>query len=193
VGTSSPRRKRFLAALRPDLEILDMRGNVPTRVASVDEGRFEAAVLAVAGLSRLGFEARISEVLDPDVMLPAAGQGALAIETREDDARVRAACAAIERPSARAEVSAERSCLRRLGAGCQAPVGALAKGENGKIRLRAAVALASRIESVDVVGVVEEADDVGALAAERLLERLGLPTLRGIVWTPEATEEVSAP
>jgi hydroxymethylbilane synthase len=175
------------------LEILDMRGNVPTRVAAVDEGRFEAAVLAVAGLSRLGLAARISDVLDPDVMLPAAGQGALAIETREDDARVRAACAAIERASTRSEVSAERSCLRHLGAGCQAPVGALAEVEIGKIRLRAAVALAGRIESVDLVGAVDEADAVGASAAERLLERLGLPTLRGIVWTPEAPEEVSAP
>jgi len=193
VGTSSPRRKRFLAARRPDLEIADMRGNVPTRVAAVDEGRFEAAVLAVAGLRRLGLEARISEVLDPAVMLPAAGQGALAIEIREDDARIRAACAAIESSIARSEVSAERACLRRLGAGCQAPVGALAEVEGRKVRLRAAVALAGRIESVDLAGPAAEADAVGTSAAEKLLEQLGLPTLRGIMWTPEESEEVSAP
>jgi len=193
VGTSSPRRKRFLAARRPDLEIADMRGNVPTRVAAVDEGRFEAAVLAVAGLSRLGLEARISEVLDPDVVLPAAGQGALAIETRDDDPRIRAACAAIESAKARSEVTAERSCLRRLGAGCQAPVGALAEVKDGRVRLRAAVALVGRIESVDLAGPAADADALGASAAEKLLEQLGLPTLRGIMWTPEEPEEVSAP
>jgi hydroxymethylbilane synthase len=193
VGTSSPRRKRFLAARRPDLEIADMRGNVPTRVAAVDEGRFEGAVLAVAGLVRLRLEARISEVLDPDVMLPAAGQGALAIETREDDSRVRAACAAIESSEARSEVTAERACLRRLGAGCQAPVGALAEVNDGRLRLRAAVALAGRIESVDLAGLAADADVLGTSAAEKLLEQLGLPTLRGIMWTPEEPEEVSAP
>jgi hydroxymethylbilane synthase len=193
VGTSSPRRKRFLAAIRPDLEIADMRGNVPTRVAAVDEGRFAAAVLAVAGLRRLGLEARISEVLGPDVMLPAAGQGALAIETRADDARVRWACAAIESATARAEVNAERSCLRRLGAGCQAPVGALARSKDGGLRLRAAVALAGRIEAVSLTGPAADADALGISAAEKLLDQLGLPTLRGIMWTPEESEEVSAP
>jgi hydroxymethylbilane synthase len=193
VGTSSPRRKRFLAARRPDLEIADMRGNVPTRVAAVDDGRFDAAVLAIAGLHRLGLGARVSEVLDPDVMLPAAGQGALAVETREDDARVRAIVAAIESSKARSEVSAERSCLRRLGAGCQAPVGALAEVKDGKVRLRAAVALVGRIEWVNLVGVVADADAVGISAAEKLLGQLGLPTLRGVMWTPEESKEVSAP
>jgi hydroxymethylbilane synthase len=132
-------------------------------------------------------------VLDPDVMLPAAGQGALAVETREDDARVRAIVAAIESSKARSEVSAERSCLRRLGAGCQAPVGALAEVKDGKVRLRAAVALVGRIEWVNLVGVVADADAVGISAAEKLLGQLGLPTLRGVMWTPEESKEVSAP
>jgi hydroxymethylbilane synthase len=193
VGTSSPRRKRFLSALRPDLDVADMRGNVPTRVAAVDEGRFDAALLAVAGLRRLGLEHRISEVLDPEIMLPAAGQGALAIETRQDDARIRDVVTAIDSAKARAEVTAERACLRRLGAGCQAPVGALAEAAGDRLLLRAAVALAGRIESTDVFGPVGSADELGASAAEKLLERLGLPTLRGIVWTPEELKEVSAP
>jgi hydroxymethylbilane synthase len=90
-------------------------------------------------------------------------------------------------------VNAERSCLRRLGAGCQAPVGALAESKDGRVRLRAAVALAGRIESVDLAGPAAEADAVGTSAAEKLLEQLGLPTLRGIMWTPEEPEEVSAP
>jgi hydroxymethylbilane synthase len=106
---------------------------------------------------------------------------------------VRAVVAAIESAQARSEVSAERSCLRRLGAGCQAPVGALAEMKDGRIRLRAAVALAGRIESVDLDGPAAEVDAVGVSAAERLLERLGLPTLRGVVWTPEESKEVSAP
>jgi hydroxymethylbilane synthase len=130
-------------------------------------------------------------VLDPGAMPPAAGQGALAIEARENDATVRAACAAIESSTARSEVTAERACLRRLGAGCQAPVGALAEMKDGRVRLRAAVALARRTEWVELVG--PDADAVGTAAAEKLLEQLGLPTLRGIMWTPEAPEEVSAP
>ena len=193
VGTSSPRRKRFLSALRPDLDVADMRGNVPTRVAAVEEGRYHAALLAVAGLRRLGLEDRIGEILDPEVMLPAAGQGALAVETRQDDRRIRDLVAAIDSAKARAEVTAERACLRRLGAGCQAPVGALAESAGDRLHLRAAVALASVIESVDVSGVAGSADDIGVEAAEKLLERLGLPTLRGIVWTPEEPKEVSAP
>jgi hydroxymethylbilane synthase len=198
VGTSSPRRKRFLSALRPDLEVLDMRGNVPTRVAAVDEGRFDAALLAVAGLRRLGLEGRISEIMGADVMLPAAGQGALAVETRVDDARARGLVAALERPPARAEVTAERACLRGLGAGCQAPVGALGRARAAKaaksetLRLRAAVALPDRIESVDRSGPISEADALGSAVAELLLERVGLPTLRGVVWA-EASGTVAAP
>lgn len=193
VGTSSPRRKRFLSAMRPDLDVADMRGNVPTRVAAVDEGRFHAALLAVAGLRRLGLEHRISEVLDPKTMVPAAGQGALAVEARQDDARIRDIVAAIDNAKARAEVDAERACLRRLGAGCQAPVGVLAEAAGDRLHLRAAVALAGRIESVDVFGLTGSAEELGASTAEKLLERFGLPTLRGIVWTPEALKEVSAP
>ncbi|MGE0158306.1 MAG: hydroxymethylbilane synthase [Gemmatimonadales bacterium] len=193
VGTSSPRRKRFLSALRPDLEVADMRGNVPTRVAAVDEGRFDAALLAVAGLRRLGLEGRVSEVLDPDLVLPAAGQGALAVEAREEDARVREALAVIENAPARSAVTAERACLRRLGAGCQAPVGALAETTAGALRLRAAVALRDRIHRVDLSGSNADAEALGTAAAEALLARTGLPTLRGIVWAPEASAKASAP
>lgn len=170
-----------------------MRGNVPTRVAAVDEGRFDAALLAVAGLRRLGLEGRVSEVLDPDLVLPAAGQGALAVEAREEDARVREALAVIENAPARSAVTAERACLRRLGAGCQAPVGALAETTAGALRLRAAVALRDRIHRVDLSGSNADAEALGTAAAEALLARTGLPTLRGIVWAPEASAKASAP
>jgi len=183
VGTSSPRRRRFLAALRPDLELADVRGNVPTRVAAVDEGRFDAVVLAVAGLRRVGLEGRINDVLEPEAMLPAAGQGALAIEARQDDTRARRLLAALECEPARAEVTAERACLRRLGAGCQAPVGALGRVAGRELRLSAAVAMSDRIESVDLASEPDGAEALGIAAAEMLLERLGLSTLRGMGWS----------
>jgi hydroxymethylbilane synthase len=183
VGTSSPRRKRFLAAKRPDLEIVDMRGNVPTRIEAVDQKRVSAAVLAVAGLRRIGLADRISETLEHDVMLPAAGQGALAIEARVDDMRVRRLLTALDDDVARSEVTAERACLRRLGAGCQAPVGALARARGDALQLRAAVGIGGRIQSVELSRGIGEAEALGACAAEALLERLSLVSLRDIDWT----------
>jgi hydroxymethylbilane synthase len=187
VGTSSPRRRRFLAAIRPDLQLVDVRGNVPTRVAAVDEGRFDAVVLAVAGLRRVGLEGRITDVLEADAMLPAAGQGALAIEARKDDPRTLEIVAALECVSARAEVTAERACLRRLGAGCQAPVGALGRVRGGELHLRAAVASSDAIESVDLLSTPERAESLGIQAADSLLHRLGMTTLRGAAWTEPQT------
>jgi hydroxymethylbilane synthase len=182
VGTSSPRRKGFLAAIRPDLEIVDLRGNVPTRVAAVDEGRLGAAVLAVAGLRRLGLDDRIAEVLGAHVMLPAAGQGALALEAREGDAVTRSLAALLDDGRARPEVTAERACLRRLGAGCQAPVGALGWVRGTELRLRAALAAPAGIESVDLRSTADRAEALGTAAAEELLGRVGLTTLRGSAW-----------
>jgi hydroxymethylbilane synthase len=183
VGTSSPRRRHFLSSVRPDLQIVDMRGNVPTRVAAVDEGRFDAAILAVAGLRRLGLEGRITEVLGADVMLPAAGQGALAVEAREDDERARELVSALDDERARFEVTAERACLRRLGAGCQAPVGTLARVRGEQLRLRAALATPEGIESVELSSTRDGAEALGVEAAAVLLERLGVATLREASWT----------
>lgn len=182
VGTSSMRRKLFLSAARPDLRLVDLRGNVPTRVAAVDEGRMDAAVLAMAGLSRLGMADRVTEALDPTVMLPAAAQGALALEVRAEDERAVSLVSVLDDPATRAEVSAERACLRRLEAGCQAPVGALGRLDGGALRLLAAVAGPTGIVWADVSGEATAAEGVGVRAAEKLLDQLGLPSLRDAAW-----------
>lgn len=182
VGTCSPRRRGFLARMRPDLVVVDLRGNVPTRVAAVDEGRMEAAILAAAGLRRIGLEGRITEVFDPDVMVPAAAQGALALETRADDRATTALATLLQDASARAEVDAERACLRRLGAGCQAPVGALARASGSDLALVAAVAAPQGVVRARAAGRLVGATDLGVSVAEKLLEQLGLGSLRDASW-----------
>jgi hydroxymethylbilane synthase len=193
VGTSSVRRQRFLAAIRPDLDLVELRGNVPTRVAAVDDGRCDAAILAVAGLRRLGLADRITEALDQDAMLPAAAQGALAIQVREGDTAVRAVVSVLDDPAARAEVTAERACLRRLEAGCQSPVGALGRFRDGSLDLRAAIAGPDGIVSVRVAAAAGNAERLGVEAAEALLERLGLDTLRDAVWAGPPPRRIEAP
>lgn len=123
VGSSSVRRRAALRAARPDLTVVQLRGNVPTRVRRVEEGRVAAAVLALAGLKRLGLD-RHAAPLDPAVFVPAPGQGALAIETRADDRRVRAAVHPLDEPDTRVAVDAERAALAGLGTGCNVPIGA---------------------------------------------------------------------
>lgn len=182
VGTSSIRRKLFLRAARPDLDLVDLRGNVPTRVGAVDEGRCEAVILAVAGLRRLGLGHRVAEALDPDVMLPAASQGALALEIRASDEVARSLVCVLDDVAARAEVTAERACLRRLEAGCQAPVGALGRFRDGGLHFRAAVAGPEGIVRTGITGDAEGAEEVGVRAAEALLGQLGVPSLRGAEW-----------
>ena len=188
LGTSSPRRKGFLAAARPDLEVVDLRGNVPTRVGAVDEGRLDAIVLAAAGLRRLGMADRISEWLEPAVMTPAAAQGALAVQTREDDDATNALVACLDHAESRSAVTAERACLRRLEAGCQAPVGALAHVRDGRLSLSAALVSPEGVVRAETSGPAEEAERLGVVAAEDLLRRLGLDTLRGAAWAGKPPE-----
>jgi hydroxymethylbilane synthase len=126
VGTSSVRRRAQLLARRPDLDVRDLRGNVPTRVDKVLAGDLDAAILAVAGLTRLGLTAHIAEVLSTDVMLPAPGQAALAVEVRADDQRTCPLIALLDDGDTRLATTAERSLLAELEGGCQAPVGAVA-------------------------------------------------------------------
>lgn len=182
VGTSSPRRRLFLAAARPDLEIADLRGNVPTRLAAVEEGRYDAVILASAGLRRLGLEDRITELLDPEVMLPAAAQGALALEVRSDDHRTRSLVTVLDDPVARAEVEAERSCLRRLGAGCQAPVGALGRVDGDTLELHVAVASPDGVLRTRAEGGTGDPGELGVRAAEEILARLGIHSLHDASW-----------
>jgi hydroxymethylbilane synthase len=139
VGTGSLRRKAQLLHLRPDLVIEDIRGNVETRVRKLEEGRYDAIVLAEAGLKRLGLAGHIAQVIPRSSMLSAVGQGALAIECRADDQYTRDSVAPLDDVSAHQAVLAERTLLAELRAGCLAPVGALARVENDRLVLEAVV------------------------------------------------------
>jgi hydroxymethylbilane synthase len=140
VGTDSPRRTAFLLERRPDLRLHPLNGNVDTRLRRLDAGESDALVLAVAGLKRLGRADRIDEWLDVDVVLPAPGQGAVAVQVRTDDAVARDLVARLDHGPTRAAVEAERAFLHASGGGCRAPIGAHARVEGDEIVLRAAVA-----------------------------------------------------
>ena len=140
VGTSSLRRAAQLRAVRPDLHVESIRGNLDTRLRKLDEGQYDAIVLAAAGLRRLGWAARIAELLEPGVMCPAVGQGALAIETRNGGDAAAAICGRLTHEPTRQCVEAERAVLRALGGGCQVPIGAHATIDGGRMNLVAVVA-----------------------------------------------------
>jgi hydroxymethylbilane synthase len=140
VGTSSLRRQAQLKAIRPDLEIHPLRGNVDTRLRKLEEGEYDAIILASAGLNRLGKTELVKQVIPADIMCPAAGQGALGIEIREGDAKTRELLAFLNDPNARAATTCERALLNSLGGGCQVPIGAFAERRNGKLHLDSIVA-----------------------------------------------------
>jgi hydroxymethylbilane synthase len=173
VGTSSMRRMLQLRLLRPDVALEILRGNVDTRLRKVSEGVVDAAVLAVAGLTRLGHAARITEEFTTDQMLPAIGQGALALETRNDDERLRALCRGLADPEAEATVAAERALLAGLEAGCRTPVAGHAEISGQRLRLRALVGRpdGSEVLRESVEGDMSDAAALGAEAARRLLAR----------------------
>jgi hydroxymethylbilane synthase len=150
VGTSSPRRTALLRAARPDLRFTDIRGNVDTRMRKVRTGEVAATVLALAGLRRLGVEVAEIEVLSTEVMLPAPGQGALAVECRARDDAIRDALAKLDDPPSRIAVEIERALLRDLGASCALALGALATVDRGCIQLDAALATEAGISRVRV-------------------------------------------
>jgi hydroxymethylbilane synthase len=140
VATSSLRRAAQLRARRPDLVIVSIRGNVDTRLAKLDRGDADALCLAAAGLVRMGWEGRVSEWLEPDVMLPAPGQGALAVEARRDDTETLALLRLVDDPDTREAVTAERAFVGRLGTGCRAPAAALAMVDRGRVALEGLLA-----------------------------------------------------
>jgi hydroxymethylbilane synthase len=168
VGTSSLRRTAQLRALRPDLEVESVRGNVDTRLRKLDEGQYRAILLAAAGLRRLGWAARIAEYIDPDQMCPAVGQGALAIETREDRTAV---AAPLEHLPTRACITAERALLGALGGGCQVPIGANAVLAGDTLHLRGIVAAqdGSRIVRGALQGAAATAAELGRTLAAQLM------------------------
>ena len=172
VGTSSLRRQAQLRHHRPDLELLDLRGNVDTRLKKVAAGEFDAIVLATAGMNRLGASDKITQILAPEVMLPAVGQGALGIETRADDHETLRLVAALDDPESHEAVTAERALLRELEGGCQIPLGAWARRENGELRLEACVFSADGKEFVrkDLRGRPEEAKELGVRLGQILIE-----------------------
>ena len=139
IGTSSLRRQSQLRRRRPDLELLEIRGNVDTRLRKLDEGRYEAIVVAACGLIRLGLEEHITEYLAIDQMVPEPGQGALAVETRADDRATCEMVRAFDDPQTRACIEAERAFLRALGGGCRVPIAAYASAKSGTLELEGAV------------------------------------------------------
>jgi hydroxymethylbilane synthase len=140
VGTSSLRRQAQLKAVRPDLQIHPLRGNVDTRLRKLESGEYDAIILAAAGLNRLGRTKLVRQVIPAEVMTPAAGQGALGIEIRKGDSAVRALLGFLDDASARATTTCERALLNRLGGGCQVPIGAFAEARGRRIHLNALVA-----------------------------------------------------
>lgn len=173
VGTSSLRRSAQLKAARPDLTIESVRGNLDTRLRKLDEGQYDAILLAAAGLRRLGWGDRIAELMAPEMMCPAVGQGALAIETRADGGDAFRACAQLDHGDTRTAVTAERAVLGALGGGCQVPIGAHAKVEGTRIRLRSVVIHPDGHTLLTDLceGGTEDAAGLGAGSAERLLAK----------------------
>ena len=173
VGTSSLRRQAQLKAIRADLQIHPLRGNVDTRLRKLESGDYDAIILAAAGLNRLGKTQLVRQVIAVDVMTPAAGQGALAIEIRRGDGATRSLLAFLEDASARATTTCERALLNKLGGGCQVPIGAFAEIEGRRIRLNALVA---DPDGSKVLRETREGDDparLGEEVGEILLRRGG--------------------
>ena len=173
LGTSSLRRQCQLRERRPDLEILDLRGNVNTRLAKLDAGDYDAIILAAAGLKRLGFEDRIRTALPPEISLPAIGQGAIGIECRENDPRINELIAILDDPDTHVCVEAERAMNKRLEGGCQVPIAGFAVLDGKQIQLSG---LVGRVDGSEILrsaifGPPQEAAEMGKALAEELLAR----------------------
>lgn len=173
VGTSSLRRQCQIKALRPDLDIRDLRGNVNTRLKKLDNGEYDAIILAAAGLIRLEMPERIQEYIEPEVMLPANGQGAVGIECRNEDTIIKALLAPLACENTRVRVVAERAMNRALEGGCQVPIGSYAVLEEQQLYLRGLVGAidGSEILTSEVRGNIDQAEQLGNQLAENLLAK----------------------
>ena len=173
VGTSSLRREAQIRAMRPDLEILPIRGNVDTRLRKLDAGEYDAIILAAAGLRRLDYGNRITEYLNAEVMLSAVGQGALGIETRESDERVNSLLKALDHQQTRLACLAERAFLKGLGGGCLVPIAAYGKIDGDDLQLDGLVAKSdgSEIIRAGMKAKSSEAETLGQHLADELLQR----------------------
>jgi len=179
VGTASVRRRAQLLAYRPDLLVSDVRGNVETRLRRLDEGRFDAIVLACAGLARLGLQDRICERIAPAICVPAVGQGALALEARSGDARTLDLITALNDPDTADAVAAERAFLKRLSGGCSVPAGAYAAIDGDALRIVAVIAAPNGEERMfdSCAAPRSQALDAGAELARRMLDAGGAALL----------------
>jgi hydroxymethylbilane synthase len=171
VGTSSLRRQAQLKAMRPDLEVQSLRGNVDTRLQKLESGEYDAIILAHSGLLRLQRIEHVREVLEPKIMCPAAGQGALVIETRKGDTSTSEALKFLDHASTRASVTCERSALNTLGGGCQVPIGAFAQVEGHVLRMQAVVAApdGSKVIRLSLEGDAAQPVSVGEEMGRELL------------------------
>ena len=172
IGTSSLRRSSQLLKYRGDFKIHPLRGNVDTRLRKVEEGKYDAILLASAGLNRLGWANRITEEISHDILLPAMGQGALGIETRLDDTKIYDLISTLNHEQTHYAVSAERSLVGRLDGGCQVPIGAYARVEKGLIKLKGLVASLDGeiIYKLENVGPVDDAINIGQELGGQLLK-----------------------
>lgn len=178
IGTGSPRRQAQVRHARPDVELLEIRGNVETRLRKLDTGEYDAIILAVAGLERLGLEGRVTQPLTPPIMFPAVGQGALGLECRTDDAWLREILLRISHPETLAAVTAERALMAELRAGCHAPLGVSTTAVDSELRLEAVVLSPdgrARM-TAHATAPVAQAADLGRTVAE-LLKAQGADSL----------------
>ena len=182
VGTSSLRRQAQLKHLRPDLDLRDLRGNVDTRLRKVESGEYEAVMVAKAGLDRLGLSQRISEVLSPEVCMPAVGQGAIAVECRLKDTEAADLLAPLDDAETRTAIIAERALLSALHGGCQVPLGAWARIERGELILDACVCSTDGLQHVKqrVTAAPDQAAQLGEHMARLLIEAGAQPILEEV-------------
>lgn len=171
LGTSSPRRAAQIRAWRPDIDVVNLRGNLDTRLGKIERGVVEAGVLAAAGLIRLGLADRITEYLPPHICLPAVGQGALAVEIREGDRNIEEMVSALDHLPTRQAITAERVFLKCLGGGCHTPIAAYAEVKDSLLELNGMVASPSgnRLLRAGDTGQAEAPEELGQRVAERLL------------------------
>lgn len=183
LGTSSLRRKAQLLAVRPDLKIVDLRGNVDTRLRKLDEGQMDAIILAAAGLERLGHADRIREIIPTTVCLPAVGQGALAIECRSDNKEVRDMLAFLNDLSTKQATDAERAFLGLIEGGCQVPIGVHAEVENDNVKIEAVIASldGSKVLRNNITGPAVNAADLGRKLGQQMLAEGGEQILADIL------------
>lgn len=189
LGTSSLRRQAQIAATRPDLNIISLRGNVNTRLQKLDDGEYDAIILAAAGLKRLKFDDRIKQCLDPSVSLPAVGQGAVGIECRNDDARINNLIAPLNDSKTQLRVRAERAMNYRLNGGCQVPIAGYAEFERGLVLLRGLVGSVDGKTLIkgEIAGPPENVEEMGSVLAEDLLSR-GADKILQELYSEQASE-----